>query len=30
MRHDGSLERIYRHWFPAADERTVVDLLRSE
>lgn len=30
MRQDGSLERIYRHWFPAADERTLVDLLRSE
>lgn len=30
MRHDGSLERIYRHWFPAADERTLADLLRSE
>lgn len=30
MRHDGSLERIYRHWFPTADERTLVDLLRLE
>ena len=30
MRHDGSLERIYRHWLPAADERTLVDLLRLE
>ncbi|CAM3684116.1 substrate-binding periplasmic protein [Ectopseudomonas alcaliphila] len=30
MRHDGSLERIYRHWFPTADERTLIDLLRLE
>lgn len=30
MRHDGSLERIYRHWFPLADERALADLLRVE
>lgn len=30
MREDGSLERIYRHWFPAADARTLADLLRFE
>ena len=30
MRQDGSLERIYRHWLPTADERTLVDLLRLE
>ena len=30
MRHDGSLERIYRHWFPGADERVLADLLRAE
>ena len=30
MRQDGSLERIYRHWFPKADERALADLLRDE
>lgn len=30
MRRDGSLERIYRHWFPNADARTLADLLRVE
>lgn len=30
MRDDGGLERIYRHWFPSADERALADLLRSE
>ena len=30
MRHDGSLERIYRRWFPNADERALADLLRAE
>lgn len=30
MRHDGSLERIYRHWFPHVDERALADLLRAD
>ncbi|MFG0416083.1 substrate-binding periplasmic protein [Pseudomonas sp. zjy_8] len=30
MRHDGSLERIYRHWFPEADEQALADLLSVE
>lgn len=30
MRQDGSLERIYRRWFPNADERALADLLRVE
>ena len=30
MRDDGSLARIYRHWFPGADERALADLLRAE
>lgn len=30
MRHDGSLERIYRQWFPAADEQALADLLNVE
>lgn len=30
MRHDGSLERIYRRWFHNADERALADLLRAE
>lgn len=29
MRQDGSLERLYRHWFPAADEQTIADLLNT-
>jgi polar amino acid transport system substrate-binding protein len=30
MRRDGSLERIYRRWFPNADERALADLLRAD
>jgi polar amino acid transport system substrate-binding protein len=30
MRRDGSLERLYRQWFPMADERMLADLLRSD
>lgn len=30
MRYDGSLERIYRHWFPHVDERALADLLRAD
>lgn len=30
MRRDGSLERIYRRWFPRADAEAVAELLRAD
>lgn len=30
MRRDGSLEGIYRHWFPTADEQVITDLLKAD
>ncbi len=30
MRRDGSLERIYRQWFPSADDEALTELLRVD
>lgn len=30
MRRDGSLERIYRQWFPSADDEALAELLRVD